>query len=522
MEALRPVGDFLVDPLSEIYGERGEEKAARRILATNILAEYAKDQAEVLVRLLVEADAQQFVVLFPIAARHAEEVVRLLEGAIAPGRGGEERGRVSDMEASGRANAALALLRLDGWEAVRPLLGGNADPQIRAYLIHRFYSHGISIQQLASRVGEEHDARLRQALILGLGQYPLSAVPATERRKLDPQLLEIYRDDPHSGVHAACDWLLRRWGRADDLDLLDRQLAEEDAENNRRWYINGQGQTFVVLQEDVFRMGSPESELGRRDDEQLHSRRIANSFAVAVKEVTVAQFQRFLAEYPEMAHTYSRQHSPVPQCPQTSVTWYEAAAYCNWLSKTEGIPPSQWCFVPNENSQYASGMRLADGYLQLEGYRLPTEAEWEYACRGGTTTTRCYGDSENLLDHYAWYLSNALDRSWPVGEKKPNDFGLFDMHGNVWEWCAEVPGDYPSENRAPVADELPDAGPVLDGQSRALRGGSYFYHHIYTRSALRNKEPADARYYGIGLRPVKTILERVSGDPDVELPRRAD
>src|SRR5205823_4581112 len=134
-------------------------------------------------------------------------------------------------------------------------------------------------------------------------------------------------------------------------------------------------------------------------------------------------------------HVYSRKYSPSPDAPATNVTWYEAAAYCRWLSEKEGIPEDQMCYPPVD--QIKKGMTLPADYLSRRGYRLPTEAEWEYACRAGAVTRRVYGDADELLDHFAWYLSNARDRVWPVGLKKPNDFGLFDVYGNVWECCQD-------------------------------------------------------------------------------------
>src|SRR5262249_55789667 len=123
-----------------------------------------------------------------------------------------------------------------------------------------------------------------------------------------------------------------------------------------------------------------------------------------------------------------------PTCPIGGVTWYEAAAYCNWLSKQENLPEDQWCYEANPQGKV---VRLKERYLSLTGYRLPTEAEWEVACRAGTVTSRHYGQSEELLRYYGWYLQNSGDRTWPVGSKKPNDWGLFEMHGNVWNWCQE-------------------------------------------------------------------------------------
>jgi eukaryotic-like serine/threonine-protein kinase len=181
-----------------------------------------------------------------------------------------------------------------------------------------------------------------------------------------------------------------------------------------------------------FQMGSPTSEPDRDRDETLHTRHIGRSFAIAAHHVTVEQFKRFNSKF-----THNQMgRAPDPDCPIIGVTWYEAAEYCNWLSKQEGIPKTQWCYLPR-HGKYTVGMQLAPDYLKRAGYRLPTEAEWEYCCRAGAVTARHYGRSEELLPKYAWYLRNAKDRSWPVGSLKPNDLGLFDMHGSAWCWCSD-------------------------------------------------------------------------------------
>jgi formylglycine-generating enzyme required for sulfatase activity len=164
------------------------------------------------------------------------------------------------------------------------------------------------------------------------------------------------------------------------------------------------------------------------------------------------------------------------KCPVEQVTWYDATNYCGKLTAKER----------------AVG-RLPAGYE----YRLPTEAEWEYACRAGTTTRFSYGDdpSYTQLGEYAWYALNSGNTTHPVGVKKPNAWGLYDMHGNVWEWCGDWYDPYPGGS---VTDPR---GPHT-GSFRVDRGGGWYDGARRCRSAYRRCEWADYRYGGMGFRLV--------------------
>jgi eukaryotic-like serine/threonine-protein kinase len=405
-----------------------------------------------------------------------------------------------------RANAAVALLRQGQAEPVWPQLRGHPDRRTRSYLIHRLGSFGADPQAVLQRLDAEPDVSVRRPLVLALGEFEPERFSPTERQALVPRLLERYRDDADPGLHGAADWLLRQWGQGERLRAIDQTLATGRPEGARQWYVNKQGQTLAIVPGPTeFVMGSPRTEAERADgpegqSERQHRRRIGRTFALATKEVTVAQFRRFRND-----HAYNKQYAPTDDHPVNGVSWYDAAAYCNWLSKEEGFPPDQWCYEPDPNAGYAEGMRPAPGYLQRTGYRLPTEAEWEYACRAGAVTARYYGESEELLDKYAWYTQNSHNQGMQrPGSLKPNDWGLFDMLGNALEWCQDELAPYPPGQYGQPIEDKEDLSVIRDRINRVLRGGAFPDRPRLVRCAYRLGVSPAFRNAAVGFRPART------------------
>jgi formylglycine-generating enzyme required for sulfatase activity len=347
-----------------------------------------------------------------------------------------------------------------------------------------------------------------------LGEFSEQALPPVARQALLSKVQDIYRTDVDPGLHGAAEWLLRAWQQEAWLKQVNdgwtrdneqrlkrlesiRQFVTKDKEKTPRWYVNGQGQTMEAIPGPVeFLAGSPTTEEARQPEESQHKQRIARTFAIAATSVTEEQYIRFLP----IRGNRGTKLPPDPTTPIAAMPWYEAAAYCNWLSKQEGIAEAQWCYETNGDGQVA---KLKANHLSLTGYRLPTEAEWEYACRAGAMTSRYYGETEDLLTKYAWYFKNSEGRRWPVANKKPNDWGLFDMQGNVWNWCQDRFKPYRQEDAA--VDDKEEVLTINSEEPRVVRGGSFVNAPSHVRSAFRGYQPPTDRFMSIGFRPARTI-----------------
>jgi formylglycine-generating enzyme required for sulfatase activity len=208
----------------------------------------------------------------------------------------------------------------------------------------------------------------------------------------------------------------------------------------------------------------------------MHRVRITRPFYLGVYPVTQQEYERVIGSNPS-ATTEDGRH-PVEQ-----VSWFDAVTFCNKLSERENLP-----------SYYT----IAGAEVSIRGragYRLLTEAEWEYACRAGSTTRFSSGDDEAALRDYGWFLGNSASSTHPVGERKPNAWGLCDMHGNVFEWCQDW---YDAEYYGTSVQEDPP-GPS-SGVARVVRGGSYLSPALGARSAARTANPPDRKIDYLGFR----------------------
>ncbi|NIM16910.1 MAG: SUMF1/EgtB/PvdO family nonheme iron enzyme [Candidatus Aminicenantes bacterium] len=233
---------------------------------------------------------------------------------------------------------------------------------------------------------------------------------------------------------------------------------------------------MVPVKGGTFKMGSSKGKYG----EKVEHRVKLNSFYIGKFEVTQQEWKAVMGSNP----AYRRGSI----CPIHFIDWYEAVEYCNQRSRKEGLTP---CYS-------GTGDNITCNF-EADGYRLPTEAEWEYASRGGSQSRHYRYSGSNDPDEVAWYARNIVVFFQPVGQKKPNELGIYDMSGNIWEWCWDrYDFDYYRDSPG-----INPRGP-LSGLRRVLRGGCFAYPEYFLRSTARFRFEPNRKGINIGLRVVRT------------------
>ncbi|MFN5103768.1 MAG: formylglycine-generating enzyme family protein [Planctomycetota bacterium] len=247
---------------------------------------------------------------------------------------------------------------------------------------------------------------------------------------------------------------------------------------------NSIGMKLVRIPKGTFMMGSPESDLNRQNNETQHEVTISKDFYLGVHDVTQAQYEKVIGKNPShfQGAVVSNENADIPV---ENVSWDDAVEFCKKLSD-----------LPEEKKA---------GRL----YRLPTEAEWEYACRAGSKTAYSFDDEEGLLPEYGWFKRNSSNRTHTVGLLESNAWGLYDMHGNVWEWCSDRYGEYP---KGAVSDPT---GPK-EGSYRVIRGGCWNDEAARCRSASRGWLGPSYRGDSLGFRVALSSPSGIPRSPEAD------
>jgi len=229
----------------------------------------------------------------------------------------------------------------------------------------------------------------------------------------------------------------------------------------------GADMEMVWINPGTFIMGSPENESNRESNETQHEVTISKGFWLGKYEITQSQWESVMNTRPWEGQVFVKN---IPNHPAVYISWNDIQSFIAKLNEAE----------------------------KTDKYRLPTEAEWEYACRAGTASAYSFGDDK--IEDYVWFGKNTYDLgnmfAQAVGQKKPNQWGLYDMHGNVWEWVQDYYGLYPDKPQA-------DPKGAESGDTRIFRGGSFYYIAYLTRSAYRGYNSPTHKLFNLGARLLK-------------------
>jgi hypothetical protein len=425
------------------------------------------------------------------------------------------------------------------------------DPEVLTQFVHRCRERGVTAAELLdclrrvdrlrqTKVGEDRkiEDRVLFGVLLALGEFWPADLPVTERESLISQLVGWYARDPSSGIHGATGWLLRQWGHNEQARKVDETQVEYTP--GREWFTleikpkssdqptaahenpspeHSVHLTFVVFEPGEYVVGSPSDEPDRESWESYHVVRITRPFAILDREITRAE----VAAYGLSFGAAIERTSPTPDHTMGGPNWYDAVRFCRWLGQQHGLSEEEQPYsdpMTIDATKYAADLQPdAKGAprnwpirLDRSGFRLPTEAEWEIACRGGMRTMYAFGGDIPLLDHYGWFDGNSEPQAHLPRSLRPNARGLFDMHGNVWEWCHDW---YAAYSRVEVDDPT---GPS-HGSDRVFRGGGWTGISRFCRSASRFREGPTFRTSYIGFRVAIAPSTAASTSEEVAEPR---
>jgi serine/threonine protein kinase/formylglycine-generating enzyme required for sulfatase activity len=522
LPTLKPVREQLRPALQSAFSTTEEASRDQRDRSAALLATLFDDQTESLTELVETASPTQLAWLLPPLQASPDKAVQKVTARLHDLKTSPE----SEQTVVAKANLIIAMIQMgsvDYWS----YLDRHQHISIAAEIIERLGpSAGFnpaSIDALTHQLANwrVHPPAPMASLILAMGQFSDAQIARTRRNSLIHLLLSVFDKHPDVEVHSAARWLLQKWNATDQLAAAERKLRSPEPLPGHRWHVDLAGNTFAVFEPvPQFSMGISPAQMERArvqssdsDGEQQHLRRIPRRFGICIHEVTSKQFvefetylvqtwkqklatlgsedqtaaQQLKARIEDIPRRQKRRIDSSPDAPVVDVSWLRALAYCRWLSDKHA---TGYCLpsVARLQKWYQdkTDVPLLQKHLRRPGYRLPTAAEWEYACRANTPTLRPSGIALSRLESYAWYGADRNFSPQPVGLLKPNGFGLFDCLGNVSEWCLTWHREVLPGTSLAISDDLvasdtsdpiwPDIGESQTGwqsDAREHRGASY-------------------------------------------------
>jgi len=400
IENLEPLREYALSILERQY-KGGRLPPSQRLHAALAMAAFGRVEREFLVESIASVGPDEYRNLITALRLEQEGAVQGLRQEA------EKAGKSKDWLQ--KARLAIVALYLGESSLARDMLQveNRPDPMERTVFIKTFSTwHGDDFDFLPALEAADNSA-LRSGVCCAMASVSPDALGPAEKKKWELALRDWYRSKPDAATHSAAGFALGQW----KLDLPPITPAMQPA-TGAHWYVNSIGMTMVWIPAGEFLMGSPDSDKEALASEKpQHRVRITKPFWLGMHHVTVGQFRQFVEEgkYDAGTQWQNAYPSQTDAHPVVNVSWNDAKAFCDWLTKKEG-----------------------------KKYRLPTEAEWEYACRAGTQTKYNFGDNESDLGDHAWFMLNSNNQTHAVGQKRPSAWGLSDMHGNAWQLCDDA------------------------------------------------------------------------------------
>lgn len=390
-----------------------------------------------------------------------------------------------------RRRAALALLHLDRRDLFWGEVGTHGDTGLANQLMVACSSHGLDPRLLLDRLGPETDPRARQLLIRGLGFYGIGRLQPSVLERLGNHLGTWTAEDWTPGLAAEVEWFVGRHDPDGSAGIPTHPVGRVAENDHRMIRIDPVGEPWF---------GSEPGELGRTSGEPLHRVRELRPFEISIAEVSQRQMEPFYAVYPALRNPSLAGEDMPARC-----SWFVAIAYCRWLSEQAGLEESEIPYPPVERIFSGSDeVLIPEDFEGRLGYRLPSEYEWEYACRSGSEDRYHFGNDDALLANFVIFKGSAADGPAPRTSRPPNAFGLFGTHGNLSEWTHSSFGVMSVDPYGRSVDPPPPAANVFEG-ARVVRGGSFLSSSGQVRSAVRLRGIPNASSASVGFRIVRTL-----------------
>ena len=485
IDALRPArSQFVLDLASRVLENTGSISQTEKDLAVDILESYVEG-FDALHELIVLGEPKVFARFFKKYEGFRKEALEKLQEELARKPPTIDPQNATDPQRLGaiqrQANAAVALARLENPQPIYEFLTVDRDPEGLAQFIYRIRGREVSPSLLMKSFEtlralpvpndptkrQQHYYRL-YGMLLGLGEYPLDQLPSAEREGFLKQLSSLYAEHPSRTIHSAVGWLLRRWGQEEKVRSVAEKELPYDPSGVREWYvirvdptarIEGSAKEGDTREEGTIDLAAPiyftmivypggEFEMGEAG--QQEKKGVAGPFAVSDREVSWGQFSA--VDDDSHRKTWEIQFNQMLKGrrlysdePVFGVSWFDAVSYCRWLTERKMLGEENQCYLQKDLSRANTSSK---GWLEItdnkdwewqmdprkSGFRLLTEAEWEYVARGGAIAQFGFGTSLHLLGEYGWFFDNSEKWSHRTGLLRPSVAGLFDIHGNVWEW----------------------------------------------------------------------------------------